>query len=183
MRRWSDGPRPWTVLVLGGLLGLLATPPALGGDEDGPELEDDDGEGEGGEGLGVAAAIALGLTGGTAVANLARRKVLLPRLKGNKEALLLTMRLHRKAWLPTHLVAGVATVVLGTLHGLAEEHGNWMLWTAMVVFGFLVVGGAVLAWKWTPATVRKGVYLLHSQQVLFLANLALLVVGHAFGED
>ena len=149
--------------------------------EDGPEHEDD--EDEGGEGLGVAAAVALGVTGGTAVANLARRKILLPRLKGNKEALLLTMQLHRKAWLPTHLLAGVATVVLGTLHGLAVEEGNVLLWTSMVLFGFLAVGGAVLAWKWTPATVRKGVYLLHSQQVVFLANIVLLVAGHALGDD
>lgn len=174
---------PWRILVLAFVLALALAPTALAGDEDGPEPGEDEDEGEGGEALGIAAAVALGLTGGTAVANLARRKILLPRLRGNKDAILLTMRLHRKAWLPTHLVAGVATVVLGTLHGLAEEHGNWMLWGSMVVFGFLVVGGAVLAWKWTPATVRKGVYLLHSQQVLFLANLALLVAGHAFGED
>ena len=164
------------------LLALVLVPGALAGDEDGPELEEGEDD-EGGEGLGVAAALALGLTGGTAIANMARRKVLLPRLRGNKEAILLTMQLHRKAWLPAHLLAGVATVVLGTLHGLAEEHGNWMLWGSMVVFGFLAAGGALLAWKWTPATVRKGVYLLHTQQVLFLANLVLLVAGHAFGED
>lgn len=168
------------LLAMAGLL-VAAVPGGWAGEHEEDESGED--EGEGGEALGVAAAVALGLTGGTAIANLARRKVLLPRLRGNKEAILLTMTLHRKAWLPTHLVAGVATVLLGTLHGLAEGEGNWMLWGSMVVFGFLVVGGAVLAWKWTPATVRKGVYLLHSQQILFLANLALLVAGHAFGDD
>lgn len=176
--------RPLPAWVVAFALLALLAPGALAGDEDGPEREDgDEDEGEGGEALGVAAAVALGLTGGTAVANLARRKVLLPRLRGNKEAIVLTMQLHRKAWLPTHLVAGVATVVLGTLHGLAEEHGNALLWASMVVFGFLAAGGALLAWKWTPATVRKGVYLLHTQQVVFLANLVLLVAGHAVGDD
>lgn len=146
---------------------------------DAQEVEDEsEGEGEGGEALGVAAAWALGVVGATAILNLARRRLLLPRLRGNKEAILRTMRLHRKVWLPTHLVSGVATVVLGTWHGLLEEEGNALLWGSMVLFGFLTVGGAILAWKWTPATVRKGVYLLHSQQVVFLATLAALVVGH-----
>jgi hypothetical protein len=149
-----------------------------------PTVAAEEGEDDGAGGaLGVAAVVALGLSGGTAVANLARRRILLPRLRGNKQAILLTMRLHRKAWLPLHLVAGVATVVLGTLHGLAEGEGNWMLWGSMVAFGFLTVGGAVLAWKWTPASVRKGVYLLHSQQLVFLATIALLVTGHALGGD
>lgn len=143
------------------------------------EFEDEtEDEGEGGEALGVAAAWALGVVGATAIFNLARRRVLLPRLRGRKEAILLTMKLHRRVWLPTHLVSGVATVVLGTWHGLLVEEGNVVLWGSMVLFGFLTLGGAVLAWKWTPASVRKGVYLLHSQQIVFLVTLAALIGGH-----
>lgn len=81
------------------------------------------------------------------------------------------------------MTTGVATVVLGILHGVAEEHGNWMLWISMGAFGFLTAGGAILAWTWAPATVRKGVYLLHTQQLRFVMTLALLWVGHAFGDD
>lgn len=152
---------------------LLVTPLAAA-----QEFEDEGEEGEGGEALGVAAAWALGIVGATAVINLARRRILLPRLRGNKQAILLTMRLHRKVWLPTHLVSGLATVVLGTWHGLLVEEGNVVLWGSMVLFGFLTVGGAILAWKWTPASVRKGVYLLHSQQVVFLVTLGALIGGH-----
>ncbi len=161
----------WALLAV--FLVALAAVPLAAGEDEGEE------EGEGGEALGVAAAFTLGVTGGTAVLNLLRRRVLLPRLKGRADAVKLTMRLHRKVWLPTHLVAGVATVVLGTWHGLAVEEGSLLLWITMVLFGFLAAGGALLGWKWTPATVRKGVYLLHSQQVVFVANVALLVLGHA----
>ena len=165
------------------LAALLALPGASAQeDEDGREGEGDD-DGEGGEGLGTAALVALAAVGATAGLNLARRRWLLPALKGRKDALAATMRLHRKVWLPVHLVTGLATLVLGVLHGLAEEHGNWMLWTSMGAFGFLIAGGAVLAWKWTPAKVRKGVYLLHTQQLLFLGTLALLWIGHAVGDD
>ncbi len=169
----------WTCGLLVAVLLVTMLPTALA-----QEFEDEaEGEGEGGDGLGVAAAVALGAVAFTALVNLGRRRYLLPALKGNKEGLVKTMRLHRRVWLPIHLTTGVATVVLGILHGLAEEHGNWMLWTSMGAFGFLTAGGAILAWKWTPATVRKGVYLLHTQQLLFVATLALLWVGHAFGED
>jgi hypothetical protein len=163
------------------LVAFLLVPAAAGQEEGEGQGEDD--EGEGGEALGFAALVALVAVGATALLNLARRRWLLPLLKGNKEALVRTMRLHRKVWLPVHLVTGVATVVLGTLHGLAEEEGNWMLWASMASFGFLTAGGAILAWKWTPATIRKGVYLLHTQQLLFIATLVLLWVGHAVGED
>lgn len=159
-------------MVLGLLLWLLPTAYAQ-------EFEDEnEDESGGGEALGVAAAWALGVVGATAVINLARRRLLLPRLRGKKEAILLTMKLHRKVWLPTHLVSGVATVILGTWHGLRVEEGNALLWGSMVLFGFLTVGGAILAWKWTPASVRKGVYLLHSQQVVFLVTLGALIGGH-----
>ena len=166
------------------LAGLALAPSALAQEdergEDGREGEDD---GEGGEALGAAALAALVAVGATATLNLARRRWLLPALKGRKEALARTMWLHRKVWLPVHLVTGLATLTLGILHGLAEEHGNWMLWTSMGAFGFLTVGGAILAWRWTPAKVRKGVYLLHTQQVLFIATLLLLWLGHALGDD
>jgi hypothetical protein len=143
------------------------------------EAGDDDAEGRGGGALGVAATVAVVAVGITALLNFGRRRFLLPALRGDKDAIKTAMRLHRKVWLPVHLVTGLATLALGILHGLAEGHGNWMLWTSMAAFGFLTVGGALLAWKWTPANVRKGVYLLHTQQVVFVATLVLLVVGHA----
>ncbi len=162
------------------LLGLLILPVPVATAQ---EFEDGgEDEGEGGEALGVAAAWALGIVGATAVINLARRRILLPRLRGNKQAILLSMKLHRKVWLPTHLASGLATVVLGTWHGLLEEEGNVVLWGSMALFGFLTVGGAILAWKWTPASVRKGVYLLHSQQVVFLVTLGALAGGHLMAD-
>lgn len=152
---------------------LMAVPTATA------QERDDDGEDGGGEALGVAAVVALVAVGITALLNFGRRRFLLPALRGNKDAVKTAMRLHRKVWLPIHLLTGVATLVLGILHGLAEGEGNWLLWTSMGAFGFLTVGGALLAWKWTPANVRKGVYLLHTQQVVFAATLVLLVLGHA----
>ena len=163
--------RAAALLSIAGLL-MMAGQAAAGGEED------EDEEGEGGEGVGIAAAVALAAVALTAAVNLGRRRYLLPALRGNKEMLVKTMRLHRRVWLPIHLITGVATLVLGTWHGLLEEEGNWMLWGSMVAFGFLTAGGAVLAWKWTPAVVRKGVYLLHTQQVVFLVTVALLIAGH-----
>ena len=165
------------------LVALLLLPVTVAQDDE--EEREDEGEDDDdrGEALGTAALVALVAVGATAAVNLARRRWLLPALKGRKDALATTMRLHRKVWLPIHLVTGLATLVLGIVHGLAEEHGNWMLWTSMGAFGFLTAGGSILAWKWTPAKVRKGVYLLHTQQVLFVATLVLLLLGHALGDD
>ncbi len=133
-----------------------------------------------GEGLGTVAAWLLGITGGIAVWNLARRRWVLGwlRASGRRHWIKPAMQVHRTWLMPMHGVAGTASLAFGLWHATRmEEH--WILWTAMVGMGFLTVGGALLQWKWTPSKVRKGVYLLHAQQLIFLGVLGLLVLGHA----
>lgn len=133
-----------------------------------------------GEGLGTAAAWLLGVTGAIAVWNLARRRWVLGWLgaSGRRTWIKPTMHVHRKWLMPLHGVAGTASLAIGSAHAaLMDDH--WVLWIAMAGMGFLTVGGALLQWKWTPSKVRKGVYLLHAQQLVFLSVIGLLLLGHA----
>ncbi|MGB0652691.1 MAG: hypothetical protein ACPGQL_05775 [Thermoplasmatota archaeon] len=141
----------------------------------GDEVEDDDA----GEAWGYVAAVGLGASGATAIWNLIRRRWLLKALRQHKDWKKRIAKWHRKVIMPVHAGAGVVALATGLIHGvLMRDH--WTLWVSMGIMGFLVVGGALLQWKWTPSKVRKGVYLLHTQQTLFVALIALLVIGHAF---
>ncbi len=137
-------------------------------------------EGDFGEGLGTAAGWMLGVAGTIAVFNLVRRRWLLGWLRqaGRRDWIKPLMHAHRKWLMPVHGLAGTLSLVVGAWHAvLMQQH--WLLWVAMAGMGFLTVGGALLQWKWTPAKVRKGVYLLHAQQLVFLGVIGLLLVGHA----
>lgn len=154
------------------LLVLLWVPGALADDGGEEGLEDLS------EGLGVLAAAALGLTIATAAWNWSRRRILLKALRGRGTAIKRVMSWHRRLAVPVHALAGLGALGAGTVHGLWAEQGHWSLWSAMAMMGVMTLGGAILLWKWPPAKVRKGVYVLHGQQGLLAAMLVLLLVGH-----
>lgn len=166
----------WTWLLL--LLALSASPLATADDDRFDDEAGGEGEDDAGEALGSAALWVLGATTVTAGANLARRRWVMPGLRGRPGAIKRVMWTWRKVLLPVHALTGVTAVLVGTLHGLRMDEGHWLLWSGIGGLGLLTLGGALLQWRWTPAKVRKGVYLLHTQQVLFLATLGVLWLGH-----
>lgn len=164
------------------LLVLSAPVAAAGGDGDerreGPGDDDDLSEG-----AATAALAFLGVTSAYVPFNVAKRRLLVPRLRRNPAALKRLTLWSRNVVLPLHLVTGFLAFAVGAVHGFTAKGSNLLLWSALVLMGLLVVGGALMRWKWAPASVKKGAYLLHAQQVLFWALLALLAAGHFFVED
>lgn len=161
------------------LLASMAVPGVLASgeeDEGGEEAED-------GGFLAVLAAVSLGATGLLVPLNLLNRRVVLPALRGNAVALRRVHSWTRRIILPLHAVAGLVAFVAGAAHGATAERSSPLLWAGVSLLGILVVGGALLRRRWVPGGVRRGAYLLHSQQFLFAVLLAVLLLGHALVED
>lgn len=135
------------------------------------------------EGAGTAALVALVSTVAFVPWNVARRRLIVPRLRGKREALAKLAFLQKRIILPSHIVVGLASLALGVIHGLLAPASNLLLWGAIATMSVMVVAGAVLRWKWVPGEVRKAALLLHAQQLLLVVLLALLVLGHAGVED
>lgn len=160
------------------LVALALSPPLAAAEEDGERER----EGEGGE-LGSAAAWLLGLAIAFVPWNVLRRRVLVPRLRGRPADLKRLTFWSRKVILPVHAILGTLALVVGALHGFSAGASNPLLWAGLAVMALTVVGGALLTWKWVPGTVKKAAYLLHAQQLLLVALLALLVAGHALVDE
>ena len=80
-----------------------------------------------------------------------------------------------------HLWVGVGAVVTGLVHGLMTEGVKlesslvWLGWLGML---FMSILGGLMQWKWPPKKVRKGARLLHSQRIILVLTIILLVIGH-----
>lgn len=169
--------RPGSATTVGILL-LLAAVPGVAAQE----REDEGPMHELSEKAATPALVLLGVAVATAGWNLFRRRYLFRLLRGRSGAIKSAMVLHRRVLLPVHALTGAAALVVGAVHGWYAEEQYPLAWLGMVGMGVLVLGGTVLMWKWPPAKFRKGVYVLHSQQLVLLATLALLWIGHLVGD-
>ena len=76
-----------------------------------------------------------------------------------------------------HCVFNIVAFFLCVLHCyLAQWVNNWMKLT-IVLMGWLVLGGFFLKFKYS-AKLKKGIYVLHSQQFVFLLLLYAVLKGH-----
>ena len=54
---------------------------------------------------------------------------------------------------------------------------NWLIF-ALFLMGWLTFGGFLMWIKYQPGKVKKGVYILHTQQVLFFVMIFAMLKGH-----
>jgi hypothetical protein len=54
---------------------------------------------------------------------------------------------------------------------------NWLMF-ALFLMGWLTVGGYLLWIKYPPAKVRKGIYIVHTQQGVFFLLIFAMLKGH-----
>ncbi len=79
------------------------------------------------------------------------------------------VRIH--CWLNTGMF------VAGCIHCYVTRWHNIYLWISLVIMGWLVLGGFIMRFKY-QATVRKGLYILHTQQFMFYILCFCLLKGH-----
>ncbi len=131
---------------------------------------------EAGEAAGVAATVFLVVTLMASAWNLVRRRWIVPRLRGRPAARVMGI-IHREVFPTVHGLAGALALVVGIWHGVMEKD-HWMLWAAVAVMGLVSVGGLVLQFRWASVNTRRRIFVLHSQQVMTVLLVALLVAGH-----
>jgi hypothetical protein len=77
-----------------------------------------------------------------------------------------------------HIWLNTASFAVACLHCyITLWSNNWLL-LALFIMGWLTFGGFLMWLKYPPAKVKKGIYILHTQQVLFFIMIIALLKGH-----
>jgi hypothetical protein len=76
-----------------------------------------------------------------------------------------------------HCYLNTAAFVTACVHCYTTSWTNRWLWLSLYVMGALTIGGFLLKFRYPPK-VRKGLYVLHTQQLAFLLLLYALLKGH-----
>jgi hypothetical protein len=76
-----------------------------------------------------------------------------------------------------HCYLNTAAFVAACFHCYTTSWANNWLWLSLFVMGVLTIGGFLLKFKYPPK-VRKGLYVLHTQQLAFFVLLYALLKGH-----
>jgi len=76
-----------------------------------------------------------------------------------------------------HCYLNSAAFVASCVHCYTTSWTNNWLWLSLILMGVLAVNGFLLRFKYPPK-VRRGLYVLHSQQVAFLLLIYALLKGH-----
>lgn len=80
-------------------------------------------------------------------------------------------------YLGYHCLANIAAFLVMVFHCYVSNWVNLWLKVAVVLMGALVIGGFLLKFQYSAA-LKRGVYYLHSQQLIFLLLLYALLKGH-----
>lgn len=77
-----------------------------------------------------------------------------------------------------HIWLNTTAFIAACIHAyVANWANNWLI-LALVIMGWLTVGGFAMWIKYQPGKVKKGIYLLHTQQILFFVMLFAMLKGH-----
>jgi len=76
-----------------------------------------------------------------------------------------------------HCHLNTAAFVAACFHCYTTSWANNWLWLSLVLMGVLTIGGFLMKFRYPPK-VRKGLYVLHTQQVAFLVLIYALLKGH-----
>jgi hypothetical protein len=77
-----------------------------------------------------------------------------------------------------HIWLNTASFITACIHCYVSLWANNWLLTALFIMGWLTVGGFLMWIKYPPGKVKKGMYLLHTQQVLFFVMVFAMLKGH-----
>jgi hypothetical protein len=82
------------------------------------------------------------------------------------------------AWLLRwHCLLNTSSFIVVAAHAYTASWANTWLWASLFLMGWLTIGGFLLRLKYPPR-IRKGIYLLHTQQVAFVLLLYAMLKGH-----
>ena len=77
-----------------------------------------------------------------------------------------------------HIWLNTTSFVVACIHCYVSLWSNNWLMVALFIMGWLTVGGFLMWIKYPPAKVKKGIYLLHTQQALFVVMVFAMLKGH-----
>lgn len=79
--------------------------------------------------------------------------------------------------LKTHCFLNTASFITALVHCYTTSWANKWLWMSLILMGVLTLNGFVMKLKYPPK-YRKGLYVLHTQQFVFLCLLYAMLKGH-----
>jgi hypothetical protein len=77
-----------------------------------------------------------------------------------------------------HIWLNTAAFVTACIHCYVSLWSNNWLMLALFIMGWLTVGGFLMWIKYQPGKVKKGMYILHTQQILFFFMVFAMLKGH-----
>ncbi len=77
-----------------------------------------------------------------------------------------------------HIWTNTAAFVAACIHCYVSLWSNNWLILALVLMGWLTLGGFLMWIKFQPGKVKKGMYILHTQQILFFVMVLAMLKGH-----
>ncbi|MBF0226394.1 MAG: hypothetical protein HQK76_13145 [Desulfobacterales bacterium] len=77
-----------------------------------------------------------------------------------------------------HIWLNTASFLVACIHCYATIWSNNWLMLALFIMGWLTFGGFLMFIKYQPGKVKKGVYILHTQQILFVIMIFAMLKGH-----
>ncbi len=77
-----------------------------------------------------------------------------------------------------HIWLNTSAFIVACVHCYITLWSNKWLMTALFLMGWLTVGGFLMWIKYQPSKVKKGIYLLHTQQIIFFIMIFAMLKGH-----
>ncbi len=77
-----------------------------------------------------------------------------------------------------HIWTNTAAFAAACIHCYVSLWSNNWLILALVIMGWLTLGGFLMWIKFQPGKVKKGMYILHTQQILFFVMIFAMLKGH-----
>ena len=77
-----------------------------------------------------------------------------------------------------HIWFNTASFFVACYHCYISLWSNWWLMIALALMGWLTMGGFLMWIRFKPSRFKKGIYLLHTQQVVFFVMIYAMLKGH-----
>ncbi len=79
--------------------------------------------------------------------------------------------------LRAHCLLNTGAFITALIHSYITSWANIWLWVSLILMGVLTLNGFVMKLKYPPR-FRKGLYVLHTQQIVFFCLLYAMLKGH-----
>ncbi|MBF0234326.1 MAG: hypothetical protein HQK65_15000 [Desulfamplus sp.] len=77
-----------------------------------------------------------------------------------------------------HIWLNTSSFIVACIHCYVSMWSNDWLLAALFMMGWLTFGGFLMWFKFQPGKVKKGIYLLHTQQAIFFIMIFAMLKGH-----